>query len=243
VNSISAHDFDFPMLNPIIAALDVDSAEQCFQLAELLKGRVGALKVGPRLVVRYGAELVLRLAQSAPVFLDNKYLDIPSTMEGAIRASFDAGATLTTIHAWSGREAMERLANVERELNAQRPFKILAVTILTSYSVETLPPSLKTEPIAGQVDELADLTLSCGLSGLVCSPHEVESLRKKSAAAFLVTPGVRMASDKKDDQKRVETPSEAMRKGASALVIGRPIIESRDPGGAVEEILSHLRSF
>jgi orotidine-5'-phosphate decarboxylase len=228
------------LINPIIAALDVDSADECFRLAGLLAGKVGALKVGPRLVVRYGAEFVSRLARSAPVFLDNKYLDIPSTMEGAIRASFDAGATLTTIHAWSGKEAMERLAEVERELNERRPFKILAVTILTSYSPDTLPPSLKEQPIARHVDELADLALDCGLSGLVCSPHEVQSLRGKSSSVYLVTPGVRLPTDAVGDQKRVETPAEALRKGASALVIGRPIIESQDPVAAAERILSTI---
>jgi orotidine-5'-phosphate decarboxylase len=228
------------LLNPIIVALDVDTADECLRLAKLLAGKVGALKVGPRLVVRYGAEFVSKLAQSAPVFLDNKYLDIPSTMEGAVRASFDAGATLTTIHAWSGGEAMERLAKVERELNERRPFKILAVTILTSYSPETLPPSLKEQPIARHVDELADLALGCGLSGLVCSPHEVQSLRSKSSSVYLVTPGVRLPTDAVGDQKRVETPAEALRKGASALVIGRPIIEAHDPVVATEHILSTI---
>lgn len=235
---MNSRGFDLP--NPIIAALDVDTADECFRLAEKLSGRVGAFKVGPRLCVRYGAELVTRLSRSAPVFVDNKYLDIPNTMEAAIRATFDAGATLATIHCWSGSEAMRRLAKIEAELNQRRPFKILAVTVLTSFSQETLPPGLESRSIAEQVDDLASLALECGLSGLVCSPHEVSSLRSKSSSAFLVTPGVRLPTDAAGDQKRIETPAEALRRGASALVVGRPIYEAADPIAAIEKILENL---
>lgn len=231
---------NFELKNPIICALDVDSVEACFKLADQLHGKIGAFKVGPRLIVRYGANLVTKLAKSAPVFVDNKYLDIPSTMEGAIRATFEAGATLATIHAWAGPEALARLAKVEAELNAQRPFKILAVTILTSFASESLPPGLAPQAIDRHVDDLATMTLASGLSGIVCSPHEVEMVRTKSNSAYLVTPGVRLATDDVGDQKRVETPSEAMRKGASALVIGRPIYEAKDPVAALENILSTL---
>lgn len=238
MNSVA---LDFELKNPLIAALDVDSAEQCFRLADLLQGKVGAYKVGPRLLVRYGADLVARLSRSAPVFVDNKYLDIPNTMETAVRATFEAGATLATVHAWAGPEALQRLAKTEEELNRKRPFKILAVTVLTSFSQETLPPSLRQQSIASQVDELAAMTLSCGLSGLVCSPQEVAALRSKSDKAFLVTPGVRMPNDAKGDQKRVETPAEAIRLGASALVVGRPICEATDPVQATELILESLK--
>ncbi len=230
----------FELKNPIILALDVDSADACFRLADKLSGRIGAIKVGPRLVVRYGAELVSRLAKSAPVFVDNKYLDIPSTMEGAIRATFESGATLATIHAWAGKEALERLASVERELNQIRPFKILVVTILTSFAKETLPPGLRDQSIDAHVTELARLAIDSGLSGIVCSPHEVRNVRSLSASAYLVTPGVRLPTDSAGDQKRIETPAEAMRKGASALVIGRPIYEAKDPVLAAEKILATL---
>ena len=231
----------FELHNPIIVALDVDSAEECLSLAETLRGRVGAFKVGPRLMVRYGADLSSRLAQLGPVFIDNKYLDIPSTMEYAIRASFAAGATLATVHAWGGPEALTRLAQVEAELNQTKPFKILAVTVLTSFSSETLPPGLRERAIDKQVDELASMTLSCGLSGLVCSPQEVAALRAKSSSAYLVTPGVRLATDDRGDQKRVETPGEAIKRGASALVIGRPIIAAKDPVEAAERMLASIK--
>lgn len=231
----------FELRNPIIVALDVDSIDDCLRLADKLSGRVGAFKIGPRLVVRYGADLVAKLSKAAPVFVDNKYLDIPSTMEGAIRATFEAGATLATIHAWAGREALERLAKVENELSEKRPFKILNVTVLTSFSEGTLAPGLETKAIDQHVAGLAQLAFDSGLTGIVCSPHEVENVRRQSPAGFLVTPGVRLPTDEKGDQKRVETPAEALRKGASALVIGRPIYEARDPVAATEHILSTLK--
>jgi orotidine-5'-phosphate decarboxylase len=230
----------FAMKNPLILAADVDSADECLRLAELLEGKIGAIKIGPRLVVRYGAELISKLARKTAVFIDNKYLDIPNTMEAAVRASFDAGATFTTVHAWAGAEALKRLEKVEDELNQKRPFKILSVTILTSFSEKTLPPGLKPQALEEHVNQLADLVLESGLTGLVCSPHEVAALKAKSGEAFLVTPGVRLPTDTHGDQKRVETPEMAIRQGASAIVVGRPIYEAKDPLEAVSRVLESI---
>lgn len=193
--------------------------------------------------MRYGAELVAKLAKLAPVFVDNKYLDITTTVEAAIKATFEAGATLATVHAWNGYETLAALAKTEAELNKVRPFKILAVTILTSFTDETLPPGFArapTQSIEQSVEVLAKLTLKAGLSGLVCSPHEVAKLRALDQEAFLVTPGVRLPNDEKGDQKRVETPAAAIRKGASALVIGRPIIAATDPHEAAERVIASI---
>jgi orotidine-5'-phosphate decarboxylase len=232
---------NFELKNPLIIALDVDTAEECFRLSELLGNHAGAFKVGPRLCMRYGSDLVKKLSQQAPVFVDNKYLDIPSTMDAALRATFEAGATLATIHAWAGKEALAQLAKTEKELSSKKPFKVLAVTILTSFTEETLPPTNLKQPIAKSVESLAQLTLQSGLTGLVCSPHEVELLRAQSKEAFLVTPGVRLATDEAGDQKRIETPDQAMRKGSSALVVGRPIIAAKDPVEAAARVLASIR--
>jgi orotidine-5'-phosphate decarboxylase len=228
--------------NPLILALDVDSADAALALANRLEGKLGAVKIGPRLAMRYGGELVTTLAKSAPVFVDNKYLDIPNTMEAAVRATFEAGATFTTVHAWAGPEALARLGKVEEELNSRRPFKILVVTILTSLNAETLPPGMIREPLANHVSKLADLALANGLTGLVCSSHEVSLLRKKSPQAFLVVPGIRLPTDSAGDQKRIETPEGAIRMGASALVVGRPIYEAADPVQAAENVQQSIRA-
>jgi orotidine-5'-phosphate decarboxylase len=226
--------------NPIMVALDVDSRDKCITIAKTLKGKVGAFKLGPRLIVRYGSDLISEVAQLAPVFVDNKYLDIPSTMDAAIRASFDAGASFATVHAWAGSEALTLLANTEKELNQKRPFQILAVTILTSYNPQTLPPPLGQFTISDQVRTLADLAITSGITGLVCSAEEVSDLRKRHPNSYLVTPGIRLPDEGRGDQKRVMGPREAMASGSSALVIGRPIVEAADPSKAADRILAAL---
>ncbi|MGZ3744665.1 MAG: orotidine-5'-phosphate decarboxylase, partial [Pseudobdellovibrionaceae bacterium] len=216
-----------PMSNPLIVALDVDDPGQALKLADNLADVVGGFKVGPRLCLRYGQEFVKEIAARGPVFVDNKHFDIPSTMEAAVRASFEAGASLVTVHALSGYEALSKMAALEKELNQRRSFKILAVTILTSWDQNSLPVNLKQYPISQHVVELADLVLSAGMTGLVCSPHELDLLQNKGL--YLVTPGIRSNMDALGDQKRVMGPYEAIKAGASALVVGRPIIEAKKP--------------
>lgn len=227
--------------NPIIAALDVDSLDECLRLADQLNGLVGAIKLGPRLLMRYGGVLVQKISQFTPVFVDNKYLDIPSTMEAAVRATFESGATLATVHAWAGPEALTRLAKLEMELNQTRPFKILAVTVLTSFSQDTLPEVLRGTPIQSQVLDLAKTVVHSGLSGLVCSPKEVGDVRSLAPNAFLVTPGVRLPGGDLGDQKRVETPRSAISKGASAIVMGRPLLSAKNISEEVEKVLKDIQ--
>lgn len=231
------------MRMPLFVALDLDSDVEALKIVELTAAYVGGFKVGPRLVVRYGPPLLKEIAARAPLFIDNKYFDIPNTMEAAVQASFDTGASYTTIHAQAGREALTRLAKLETSLNQTRPFKILAVTVLTSFSAETLPDVLRPMAIPEMVQDLAKLVIDCGLSGLVCSPEEVASLRKAFPQAFLLTPGIRMAGADIGDQKRVADPLTALKNGSSALVVGRPICEAENPAQAAKQYADVIRSF
>jgi orotidine-5'-phosphate decarboxylase len=224
-----------PMKNPIILALDVDTRDQALKIADEIGDIVGGIKLGPRLCLRYGLEFVQEMAQRAPIFMDNKHFDIPSTMEAAVRASFDAGASLVTVHALSGAEALKRMAAVEAELSKQRPFKVLAVTILTSWDQNSLPPVMNPQPIAQHVTELASLVQNSGLTGIVCSPHELDLLQNKGL--YLVTPGIRFSMNDSGDQKRIMGPKEALEKGASALVVGRPILEAKDIKEAAKQFV------
>jgi len=224
--------------NPIILALDVDTLSEVRQILEQVGDLVGAIKLGPRLVYRYGADFVAQCASIAPVFVDNKYFDIPSTMVAAIKASFEAGATLATVHAMSGREALMALAKLEKELNKIRPFKILAVTILTSWDESSYPPVMQQKPVADHVYLLVKLVQDCGLTGVVCSAHELELL--KDFTLYKVTPGIRPKSSSVDDQKRVMNPLSAINAGAAALVIGRPILENPNPKQVIIDILQEL---
>jgi orotidine-5'-phosphate decarboxylase len=223
-----------PLTNPLFIALDVDTAEEALQLVKETRAFVGGFKVGPRLCLRYGETLLREIARHGSLFIDNKHFDIPNTMEAAVRASFALGANFCTIHAQAGPEALGRLAKVEEELARQRPYRLLAVTILTSFKQETLSPVSRQMPIAEQVNVLAKSVIESGLTGMVCSPEEVEGLRRQYPNAFLVTPGIRLSHEERGDQKRVSDPLTALRLGASALVVGRPIYESLEPALAAK---------
>jgi orotidine-5'-phosphate decarboxylase len=222
--------------NPLILALDVDSKEEALKILHPIADLVGGIKVGPRLVYRYGASLVTELSKRAPVFVDNKYFDIPSTMVSAVKASFEAGATLVTVHAMAGSEALSQLATLEKELNQIRPFKILAVTILTSWDQSSMPKNFHAWPVDQHVQSLTQLVSDSGLTGLVCSGHELQLLNYSQI--FKVTPGIRLDTEvSTSDQKRIMTPAQAIKAGAHALVIGRPILQSKNPQQTVRLIL------
>jgi orotidine-5'-phosphate decarboxylase len=227
--------------NPIFVALDVDSETQAMQLIRETRAFVGGYKVGPRLALRYGEPFLKEVAKHGSMFIDNKYFDIPNTMESAVRASFEVGAAFCTIHAQAGKEALAQLAKVEEELCAIRPFRILAVTILTSFKQDTLAPMVQKIPIAEQTMQLAKAVLDSGLTGLVCSPEEVEALRKQFPQSYLVTPGVRLSGEAHGDQKRVSDPLTALKRGASALVVGRPICESLEPANAAKTYYEEIQ--
>jgi orotidine-5'-phosphate decarboxylase len=178
--------------NPVILAADVDTEAEFFKILEQVGDLLGAVKIGPRLIVRYGSDIISRAAKIAPVFVDNKYFDIPSTMISAVRASHAAGASLVTVHALAGHEALRAMAELESELSRKRPFKILPVTVLTSFSPTTLPSCLKAQSPEALVKSLTDDIFASGLSSLVCSPHEAELIRREHAAAFMVCPGIRL---------------------------------------------------
>lgn len=225
--------------NPLILALDVDDRSDAMKILDHVGDLVGGIKLGPRMLYRYGAELVTEIAEIAPVFVDNKYFDIPSTMVAAVRASFEAGATLVTVHALAGSVALKELHKLEVELNQIRPFKILAVTILTSWDQSSMPASFHSWSVENHVRSLTQEVYSSGLRGLVCSGHELEYLNYPGL--FKVTPGIRLSTEQNaqqsEDQKRVMTPKQAIKAGASALVIGRPILQAHKPRETILDIL------
>jgi orotidine-5'-phosphate decarboxylase len=212
----------------VFVALDLDSPAEAVAIAESLSGLGLGFKLGPRLMLREGAGLVQKIARHGSVFVDCKHFDIPSTMEAAIRTAFEAGADYSTIHALSGPKALQLMAKVETDLNRERPFRILTVTILTSFDKDTLPVHLRGHEIGGLVEDLAQEARKEGLKSFVCSPLEAARLRKAIPDSYLVTPGIRPSGSSHGDQIRIETPASAAQAGASALVVGRPILEARD---------------
>lgn len=229
------------LTNPIFVALDVDDDKAALELVKECRAFVGGFKVGPRLALRYGETFLKEVARHGNMFIDNKYFDIPNTMEAAVRASFEVGASFCTVHAQAGREALTMLAELEESLCHTRPFRILAVTVLTSFKQETMPSLVQHLPIAEQTKSLARLAIESGISGLVCSPEEVEGLRAMYPNAYLVTPGVRLSHEDRGDQKRVSDPLTALRRGASALVVGRPIYDALEPALAAKAYYEEIQ--
>ena len=231
--------------NPIIAALDVPTAELALKLAREIAPAVGAFKIGKELFTGAGPDIVQRVRDmGAAVFLDLKFHDIPNTVAKAVAAAVRLDVQMLTVHTSGGSEMM-RAAEQAAQQTAQpfgRPAPlVLGVTVLTSHDAGSLA-EIGCEPNVGQqVERLALLAAKAGLRGLVCSPLELVALRRILPAAMqLVTPGIRTGAEKADDQKRTLTPLAAMQAGANWLVIGRPIYAAPNPRLAAEQILASL---
>jgi orotidine-5'-phosphate decarboxylase len=231
--------------NPIICALDTTDVQHASRLAQQLAGKVGALKLGLEFFTANGASGVGAISQhKLPIFLDLKFHDIPNTVAKAIRATAGLDTFMMTVHTAGGQAMLKAAGDAAREV-AQSTGKakplIVGVTVLTSLDQNDLTSIGVAGAVGDQVKRLAELAQKAGLDGVVCSPQEIEIVRKSCGKNFtLVVPGIRPAGSGKGDQKRVMTPKEALEKGADYLVIGRPITEATDPGKAAEAILNSL---
>jgi orotidine-5'-phosphate decarboxylase len=233
------------MRNPIIAALDVPTAEKALQLASEIAPAVGAFKIGSELFTAAGPDIVKKIrALGALVFLDLKFHDIPNTVAKAVAAAVQLDVQMLTVHTSGGFEMLKAAENTAEETAwklGRTPPLVLGVTVLTSFDSGALREIGGDGNVEFQVRRLATLATKAGLRGLVCSPLEVSALRKiLPASTQLVTPGVRTGTEKADDQKRTLTPREAISVGANWLVVGRPIYAAENPRAAAEKILESL---
>jgi orotidine-5'-phosphate decarboxylase len=234
------------MRNPIIAALDVPTAEQAVKLAEEIAPAVGMFKIGSELFTSAGPDIVKRIrGTGSNVFLDLKFHDIPNTVTKAVTAAVHLDVQMLTVHTSGGTEmlkAAEKAAEETAWKLGRIPPLVLGVTVLTSLDVATLREIGLDVNVEYQVRRLATMATRAGLRGLVCSPQEVVKLRQFIPPAMqLVTPGIRTGEEKADDQKRTLTPREAIQAGANWLVIGRPIYAAENPRAAAEKILASLQ--
>jgi orotidine-5'-phosphate decarboxylase len=231
----------------LIFALDVDCFEDAEKWVKLLHGKVGLFKVGKQLFTRCGPDVIRMIrAEGGDVFLDLKYHDIPNTVAMAALEACKLGVKMVNVHALGGKEMMQKTAEAVTQYCAREGVEkpiLLAVTILTSSTEETLRGVGIDRPVAEMVPRLASLAKAAGFDGVVASPQEVHLIRECCGADFaIVTPGVRPAFASLDDQKRVTTPGEAIAAGASYLVIGRPISAAVSPIDAADLILEEMSS-
>lgn len=224
----------------LIVALDVPDAPSAEVLVERLDDTCAWFKVGLELFIAAGPavlEPILRRGYS--VFLDLKLHDIPNTVAAAVRSAAGLGARMLTLHAAGGPAMLAAAA--EAAAGAPNPPELLAVTVLTSMDAAQVQAIGVEHSPAEQVELLARMGLAAGMRGFVCSAQEVQALRGLAGPdAALVIPGIRPAGGAVGDQKRVATPADALRKGASYLVVGRPITQAAEPARAAEAILAEM---
>lgn len=219
----------------VILALDVDSGDAARRLLDRLPALRWA-KVGSVLMTREGAPFVAELrARGLQVFLDLKWHDIPNTVAGAVAAAAAQGVSMATVHALGG-VAMLRAAQA-----AAGSVGLVGVTVLTSHDAPGYASALGRLPVRleEEVPRLAAVAASAGLRGVVCSPAEIGAVRPVLAGgAWIVVPGIRRAADAMGDQVRVATAAEAAARGATHLVVGRPILAAADPAAVLAELMA-----
>ena len=222
--------------SPIFVALDTPDLAHAHALAEKVRHHVGGIKLGLEFFAANGRAGVREMAAlGLPIFLDLKLHDIPNTVAKAMQALAGLEPAIVTVHAAGGRAMME-----DAKAAASPHTRVVAVTMLTSLDGEDLAAMGVSDGIEAQVTRLAANARAAGLDGIVCSGEEVGAAHKAWHDGFFVVPGVRPADGAVGDQKRVVTPRQARDRGASVLVIGRPITRADDPDTAARAIAATL---
>jgi orotidine-5'-phosphate decarboxylase len=222
--------------NPIIVALDVETAAQARELVANIGGSVEIYKVGMELYAAAGPELIREITgQGKQVFLDMKFYDIGETVRRAVAQVAKLGVRFLTVH--GSKAVME--AAVEGRGTAD--LQLLAVTVLTSFDQADLNDLGYPCTVSDLVTLRVRNAMAARIDGLVCSPLEVAAVRAEAGPkAILVTPGVRSAGASTGDQKRVATPAAALQNGADYLVIGRQVTRAHNPAGEIDKILDEI---
>lgn len=224
----------------LIVALDASTAARAMAVARRLRGVVRTVKVGSILFTEGGPSVIQRLrTMGFHIMLDLKFHDIPSTVERSCRAAVRHRVSMLTVHASGGRAmltaAVQGVRSEAKRLR-RRPPLVLGVTTLTSIAE-------RRGCSAREVVRLAGDALQAGCDGVVSSAQEADRLRRRfGRRLWIVCPGIRPAGTSRDDQRRIATPTDAMRRGADVLVVGRPITEARNPRAAACELLRAMEA-
>ncbi len=230
------------MTNKVIVALDNKNLKEIIDIVKKTKSEAFGFKIGKEFFYNYGIEGYKKIFKLSPnIFLDLKLHDIPNTVEKALKAIIKLRPLLTTIHITGGDEMQKVSSKLKRNKT-----KILGVTVLTSLNASQTKKYYNNKNINQLVKKFARNAKNNNLDGIVCSPLELKTVRKVVGNKMLiVVPGIRLEKkqiNKKDDQKRILTPKEAIKFGADYLVIGRPIVESKNPLKVLKEINKSIKS-
>jgi len=222
--------------DPVIIALDCDSANEADALVSALGGSAGFYKVGMELYAAAGMDYVRGLVDRGKrVFLDMKYYDIGETVRRAVSVAARSGATFLTVH------SVGQVMRAAIEGRGDLPMKLLAVSVLTSFDQSDVTEMGYEIPLAELVRQRVHLSMETGVDGIIGSPLEARAIRSQiGPKGILVTPGVRSRGASTGDQKRVATPAEAVHDGADYVVIGRQVSRAADPAVALAAIHTEL---
>lgn len=226
----------------IILVLDFSSAKDALHYVRELHDLVGMFKVGSQLFMAEGPPVVREIIQQkGKVFLDLKFHDIPNTVTHAAVEAASLGVSMMTIHAAGGRAMMQSVSKeLHEKFGARRPM-VVAVTVLTSLDTRALFETGVERPVDDQVERLALLAQECGIDGVVCSPREIQVVRKAVNPNFkIVTPGIRMPDQSLNDQQRIATPRDALGAGADYIVVGRAVTGDPDPRAAMQRLIASI---
>ena len=222
----------------LIVALDLPSGRDATALAGRLPG-LKWVKIGPVLFAREGPALIREFTQrGVRVFLDQKWHDIPNIVASAVTAARELGVAMTTVHTLGGRNMLAAAAQA-----AGADVAVVGVTVLTSHDAGELESVLgRGVPDVGfEAERLARTALQAGLRGVVASGQELALLREALGTdPWIVVPGIRAPGEPAGDQVRTIEPAEAVRRGATHLVVGRPITAARDPVAAYRRLVEAL---
>lgn len=232
----------------LILAVDTSSLEEARAIVDELHDSVGIFKVGLQLLSNHGPKIIEELVSGRlKVFCDGKFHDIPNTVEQAAEGIAGHGAFMFTVMTCGGKKMLEgavKGATRGASRSGHAAPIVLGVTVLTSLSQKVVNEELKVDlPVDEYVLHLAELARDSGVTGIVASAEEVARLRQALGKEMvLVTPGVRPSWAGADDQARIVTPADAMKRGADYIVVGRPITASDNRKAAAQRIVDEMES-
>ena len=225
----------------LFVAIDQNDKEIAKELIETLPSDKCGIKVGKELFTACGPEIIEWIKMKGfKIFLDLKYHDIPNTVKKACFVASEMGVSILNVHASGGSEMM-MAAKEGVDKSKNNPY-LIAVTLLTSMDSRILKQIGITSPIDQQISNLAISASNSNLDGVVCSANDIVHIKKFLPEKFLyVTPGIRLAEDSNDDQKRITTPLEAIKKGSNILIVGRTITKAKNPEVVINNILNQIK--
>jgi len=229
----------------LIVSLDTNNKSDVVSMCRKISGKVSTLKLGLELIYGVGLEVIDTVKSFGyKVMLDAKLLDIPNTVESAAEAIGGLGVSAVTIHTLGGRQMLEQTREIlEKQSESRAKFRplLFGVTILTSLDDNDLKALGFRGDFLYSVLSLAGIAIDAGTDGIICSPNEVDAIRKKYGTGFYIAaPGIRLPEDAAGDQKRINTPEEAISNGADFIIVGRSITTRKDVGGAIDLYLEKI---